>query len=431
MKFDRSRFPKDFLFGAATAAYQIEGHAAGGAGESIWDDFAKRGGTRNGDDGAIACDHYHRYEEDLDLLTEGGFDAYRFSFSWSRLYPDGRSLNETGWDFYDRLIDAILSRNLKPYATGYHWDLPQALGKAGGWDNQDTAKRFAELMSLIAKRYGDRLESLATINEPWCVSWLSHFIGEHAPGIQDLGIATRTMHNILLAHGLGMEAVRAECNTPAGIVLNFTPGVLNSDKPEDQEALAVHEAISNEWFVSGIMKGVYPDAALNVMEPLLPDNWQKDMACISAPIDFMGINFYTSVQVKEGNGEFPNVDVVSRGLPTTDMGWEIEPDALSRTLEFVASYTGDIPLYITENGMASATGVDDQDRIEYFESHTSEVAKQAETLPVKGYFVWSLLDNFEWAFGYDKRFGIVHVDYETQVRTPKNSFRWWQEGLKL
>jgi beta-glucosidase len=429
MLLKRTAFPDDFIFGAATAAYQIEGHQHGGAGESIWDHFAKASGTYQRQDGAIACDHYHRYAEDLDLMANAGFDAYRFSFSWARLLPDGKTINSEGIDFYDQLIDAMLERKLRPFGTAYHWDMPQALGELGGWANQDVVRRFGDFVGLLADRYGDRLESLATINEPWCVSWLSHFIGEHAPGNKDLAIASKTMHNVMLGHGLGMEAARSVSKVPLGIVLNFTPGIAASDSEEDHQALARHEAITNEWFLHALTRGEYPAVALETLEPHMPDNWTDDMDIISQPIDFVGINYYTSVQVKAESGDYPNVGVVSRGLPTTDMGWEIEPDALGRVIEFVAKETGELPLYITENGMAASSGIDDAHRIEYFKSHTDVVAKQAKNFPVKGYFAWSLLDNYEWAFGYAKRFGIIHVDYDTMERTPKQSYQWWKAGL--
>jgi len=429
MQLNRKSFPDNFIFGAATAAYQIEGHLHGGAGESIWDHFAKASGTYQKQNGALACDHYHRYAEDLDLMVNAGFDAYRFSFSWARLLPDGKTLNSDGIEFYDKLIDAMLERKLRPFGTAYHWDMPQALGALGGWANQDVVRRFGDFVGLIAGRYGDRLESLATINEPWCVSWLSHFIGEHAPGIKDLSIASKTMHNVLLGHGLGMQAARSMSNVPLGIVLNFTPGIAASDSEEDHQALARHEAITNEWFLHALARGEYPAVALETLEPHMPENWANDMDLISQPIDFMGINYYTSMVVKSEPGDYPNVGVVSRDLPTTDMGWEIEPDALGRVIVTVANETGDLPLYVTENGMAAASGIDDADRIDYFKSHTDVVAQKAKALPVKGYFAWSLLDNFEWAFGYEKRFGVIHVDYETMERTPKQSYHWWKAGL--
>lgn len=429
MQLKRTDFPENFVFGAATAAYQIEGHSHGGAGESIWDHFAKSSGTYQQQDGALACDHYHRYAEDLDLMANAGFDAYRFSFSWARVLPDGKTINTAGMDFYDRLIDAMLERDLRPFGTAYHWDMPQALGEMGGWANQDVVKRFADFTGLLADQYGDRLESLATINEPWCVSWLSHYIGEHAPGKKDLAIASKTMHNVMLGHGLAMQAARSVSKVPLGIVLNFTPATAASDSRENLQAVARHEAITNEWFLQAVTRGEYPAVALETLGPHLPDKWADDMDIISQPIDFLGINYYSSVKLEARPGDYPNVRVVSRGLPTTDMEWEIDPDALGHVIEYVAEHTGELPLYISENGMAAASGIDDADRIEYFQSHTRVVAQMAGKLPVKGYFAWSLLDNYEWAFGYSKRFGIVHVDYDTMKRTPKQSYQWWKAGL--
>ena len=425
----RNKFSQDFIFGTATAAYQIEGHQFGGAGESIWDHFAKNGGTHKGHDGAVACDHYHRFEEDLDLLKAAGFDAYRYSFSWSRLFPDGKTINQSGVDFYDRLLDAIAERGLKSFATAYHWDLPQALGEKGGWTQRETAERFGEYVSLLTRKFSDRFDTLSTINEPWCVAWLSHFIGEHAPGLQSLEAAAKANHNIMLAHGIGIAAARMETAKPLGIVINFTPGYADSESDQDQAALARHEALTNEWYISAAMNGSYPKAALDALEAHMPANWQDDMALISKPIDFMGINFYSSVRVRAKEGSFPNIEVVDRGLPKTDMGWEIHPEALGDTIKMVAGYTGDLPIYITENGMASANEINDPDRIDYLDAHLDVVAKAAMRYPVKGYFNWSLLDNFEWAKGYDNRFGIIHVDYETQKRTPKDSYYWWKTGL--
>ncbi|MFT7213397.1 MAG: beta-glucosidase, partial [Granulosicoccus sp.] len=356
MQLKRTAFPDNFVFGAATAAYQIEGHLHGGAGESIWDHFAKASGTFEKQDGALACDHYHHYPEDLDLMANAGFDAYRFSFSWARLLPDGKTINTDGIDFYDQLLDSMLERKLRPFGTAYHWDMPQALGELGGWASQDVVRRFGDFAGLIADRYGDRLESLATINEPWCVSWLSYFIGEHAPGKKDLAMASKTMHNVMLGHGLAMQAARSVSKVPLGIVLNFTPGIAASDSEEDHQALARHESTTNEWFLQALTRGEYPPVALETLEPHMPDNWADDMDIISQPIDFMGINYYTSVKVKAQSGDYPNLEVVSRGLPTTDMGWEIEPGALGRVIEFVANETGELPLYITENGMATASG---------------------------------------------------------------------------
>ena len=425
----RSKFCDEFVFGVATSSYQIEGSKFGGCGESIWDHFAKNGGTVNGDNGSLACDHFHRFEEDLDLLVDAGFDAYRFSFSWSRLFPDGKNLNTKGLDFYKQLLDAINSRGLRPYGTAYHWDMPQALGALGGWTIRDNAERFGEYMGFIARNFGDDLENLVSINEPWCVAWLSHYLGEHAPGLRDLSSAVKASHYVCLGHGLGVQAARAETEKPIGVVLNFTPGRLETKTKINTEALERYEAVTNTWYLSAIIKGNYPDVALQELEGYLPNSWKSDLQNIKEPIDFIGINYYTTVLLKSGGDKFPFVEIIERDLPKTDMGWDVEPAGLSEAINLVSDYAPNLPLYITENGMASKNAIADIDRIEYYKQHLNEVAKAAETLPVNGYFAWSLLDNFEWALGYDKRFGLVHVDYETQKRTMKDSFKWWQREL--
>ena len=425
----RSKFRDEFVFGVATSAYQIEGSKFGGCGESIWDHFAKNGGTVNGDNGSLACDHFHRFEEDLDLLVDAGFDAYRFSFSWSRLFPDGKNLNIKGLDFYKQLLDAINSRGLRPYGTAYHWDMPQALGALGGWTIRDNAERFGQFMGFIARNFGDDLENLVSINEPWCVAWLSHYLGEHAPGLQDLSSAVKASHYVCLGHGLGVQAAREETEKPIGVVLNFTPGRLETKTKINTEALERYEAVTNTWYLSAIMKGNYPDVALQDLEVYLPNGWKQDLLTIKEPIDFIGINYYTTVLLKSGGDKFPFVEFIERNLPKTDMGWDVEPVGLREALNLVSDYAPNLPLYITENGMASKNAIADIDRIEYYKQHLNEVEKASKTLPIKGYFAWSLLDNFEWALGYDKRFGLVHVDYETQKRTMKDSFKWWQREL--
>jgi beta-glucosidase len=425
----RSKFRDEFVFGVATSAYQIEGSKFGGCGESIWDHFAKNGGTVNGDNGSLACDHFHRFEEDLDLLVDAGFDAYRFSFSWSRLFPDGKNLNIKGLDFYKQLLDAINSRGLRPYGTAYHWDMPQALGALGGWTIRDNAERFGQFMGFIARNFGDDLENLVSINEPWCVAWLSYYLGEHAPGLQDLSSAVKASHYVCLGHGLGVQAARKETKKPIGVVLNFTPGRLETKTKINTEALERYEAVTNTWYLSAIMKGNYPDVALQDLEVYLPNGWKQDLLTIKEPIDFIGINYYTTVLLKSGGDKFPFVEFIERNLPKTDMGWDVEPVGLREALNLVSDYAPNLPLYITENGMASKNAIADIDRIEYYKQHLNEVEKASKTLPIKGYFAWSLLDNFEWALGYDKRFGLVQVDYETQKRTMKDSFKWWQREL--
>ena len=423
----RSDFPEGFLFAAATSAYQIEGHAHGGAGRTHWDAFAEiPGKVVNRENGQIACDHYHRWEEDLDLMREAGFDAYRFSTSWARVMPDGVKVNREGIDFYDRLVDGMLERGLKPMATLYHWELPERLGRRGGWTVRETPERFAEFAHLMGRRLGDRLWSTAPVNEPWCVAWLSHYIGHHAPGLTDLGAAAKAMHHVARAHGLALEALR---DTPArnlGAVCNLEYAIPASDRSEDEEAAARYDGIYNRWFPGAFTKGVYPDDVLEGLAPHMPEGWQDDMAVISRPIDWFGINYYTCQRLRAIDGGWPAVGTVDGPPPKTAMGWEICPEGFDVLLRrTVADYTGDTPLYVTENGMAhrEVPGEDDVARIEYLDAHLA-VARAAveDGIPLRGYTVWSLLDNYEWALGYGKRFGLVHVDFETQVRTPKASY---------
>jgi beta-glucosidase len=435
----RSDFPNGFVFGASTAAYQIEGMAAGGAGPSHWDSYAATpGNVPRGEDGAVACDHYHRYEDDLDLVRDGGFDAYRFSASWARVMPDGRRPNPDGLDYYDRLADALLARGLAPWLTLYHWDLPSALSDLGGWANRDVAARFAEYSDALLGRIGDRMSTVATINEPWCVSWLSHFMGLQAPGLRDIRATARAMHHVLLAHARGLEAIRARApHARAGIVVNLAYPQAAEPGEGHEGAARIYDGIQNRWFVEGVTRGCYPADILDALQPHMPENWEADMEEISAPIDWLGINYYTRTLVRDvPDGLWPGYEDVPGPLPKTAMEWEIYPDGLRAMLVRIADeYTGALPLYVTENGMAgddamAAGQVEDPVRIRYLADHLAAVRSAiAEGAPVGGYFAWSLLDNYEWSFGYDKRFGIVHVDYETQARTPKASWHALRQAL--
>ena len=436
--FRRSDFPDDFTFGAATAAYQIEGASFGGAGPSHWDTFAATpGNVANAETGAIACDHYHRYEEDLDLLRSGGFDAYRFSTSWARVMPDGKTVNPEGLDFYDRLVDATLERGLKPFLTLYHWDLPAALSDLGGWRNRDVASWFADYSTIVMDRIGDRMAAVATINEPWCVTWLSHFWGIHAPGLRDIRAAARSMHHVLLAHARAIEAMRAAGHGNLGIVLNFEHANPASDAAEDVAAAARYDGFYNRWFIEAITKKAYPEIILEGFAGHMPDGYEKDMEAIGAPLDWLGVNYYTRSNVAaDPETAWPALKTVPGPLPKTDMGWEIYPDGLHGFLTRLhRDYTGDTPIIVTENGMAwddhLVDGlVDDRERIAYFDTHLAAVRRAiADGAPVKGYFGWSLLDNYEWALGYGKRFGMVHVDYDTQKRTPKASFEAFRHAI--
>lgn len=422
----RNAFPPEFIFGAATSAYQIEGHGAGGAGPSIWDRFAASPGkVANGETGAKACDHYHRFESDLDLMK--GLDAYRFSTSWARVMPDGKTVNQTGLDFYDRLVDSVLARGLLPFLTLYHWDMPAALGEQGGWENRDVAQWFGDFSEQVLARIGDRVASIATINEPWCVSWLSYFLGHHAPGKQDITAAARAVHHVLLAHGEAMARLRARGQKSVGIVLNFE--AFRPATTRDCEAANRFDAVMNRMFIEPLVKGRYPENLLAGIEPFLPPNWQDDMQGISAPLDWLGVNYYTRQTIADSQAEWPGYRSVATDAPKTQMGWDIYPQGLGEVLSRLQQeYIGDLPIYITENGMAWDDKVQngmvaDPLRQKYIFDHLGQVKQALDNgANIKGYFYWSLLDNYEWAFGYEKRFGLVHVDFDTQKRTPKNSF---------
>ncbi|MEL6596489.1 MAG: GH1 family beta-glucosidase [Pseudomonadota bacterium] len=431
MDFKRSDFPEGFLWGAATSSYQIEGHGFGNAGPTHWDSFAATpGNVVRFEDGARACDHYHRFEDDLDLMQAAGFDAYRFSTSWARVLPEGRGTpNPEGLDFYDRLTDAMLARGLKPCATLYHWELPQALADLGGWRNRDIAGWFGDFTEVIMRRIGDRMHSVAPINEPWCVAWLSHFYGHHAPGMRDIRAAARTMHHVLLAHGTAIQRMRGLGMGNLGAVCNFEWADPVNSTDAAREAALDYDAIYNRFFLGGMFHKAYPDRVLAGLEPHLPNGWQDDFNTIATPVDWVGLNYYTRKLIGPTDGPWPAHEEVDGPLPKTQMGWEIYPDGIHHFLtRTAADYTGDLPLYVTENGMASAVPLDDQDRIAYLDAHIAQARRAlAEGVPLKGYFIWSLLDNYEWALGYEKRFGLVHVDFDSLQRTPKASY----EALKL
>lgn len=426
MKNKRSDFAKDFLFGVATSAYQIEGHGFGGAGETHWDSFARTpGNVVRSEHGDLACDHYHRFAEDFDLVRDGGFDCYRFSTSWARVLPEGKgTVNNDGLDYYDRLTDALLERGIKPCATLYHWELPSALSDLGGWRNRDIANWFADFTEIIMGRIGDRMYSVAPINEPWCVSWLSHFEGHHAPGMRDIRAAARSMHHVLLAHGRAIETMRGLGIENLGAVFNLEWAEPADARPESRKAADLYDGIYNRFFLGGVFKKAYPENVLEGLEPFLPEGWQDDFDLIGQPVDWCGLNYYTRKLLTSSDGPWPHLTDVPGPLPKTQMGWEIDPSALTRFLVRAATeYTGDLPLFITENGMASPVRDNDADRIAYIDAHLDAVrAAQDQGAPVKGYFLWSLLDNYEWALGYEKRFGLIDVDFETLKRTPKASF---------
>lgn len=435
----RAAFPDGFIFGAATAAYQIEGSGFGGAGPSHWDTFAATpGNVVRAEGGARACDHYHRWPEDLDLARAAHFDAWRFSVNWSRLCPDGLIPNSEGFDFYDRLVDGMAERGLAPYLTLYHWDLPAALADLGGWRNRDTCHRFADMTEAVIARLGDRLASVATINEPWCAAWLSHFLGAHAPGLRDIRAAARAMHHILLAHGLGMERMRAMGQRNLGIVLNFDHCTPASDTPADLAASARQDAIFNRWFIEAITRQSYPAEALEGLAPYMPAGWEQDMPLIGQRLDWLGVNYYTRhIQQAVPDAPWPALREIDGPLPKTQMGWEIYPEGLeSFLIRLSRDYIGDLPVFITENGMASADAPDaggqiaDEGRIAFLTRHIEAAQRaMAAGCNLKGYFCWSMLDNYEWAEGYEKRFGLVHVDYDSLTRTPKASYHALRQAL--
>ena len=434
----RNEFPPRFLWGAATAAYQVEGAAhEDGRTPSIWDTFSHTPGrVLHGDTGDVASDQYHRLDEDLDLLVELGFSAYRFSISWPRLVPGGRGrINPKGAAYYERLVDGLLARGLQPWATLYHWDLPQELQDAGGWPRRETALAFADYAQAAGELLGDRVGHWITHNEPWCASMLGYLTGEHAPGLRDLRQAFQASHELLVSHGLAVQALRSTApGAQLGITLNLTPATPASDSPEDRGAADLADQAANRWFLDPLYGHGYPAellAALGEAAPIVRDG---DMALITQPTDFLGVNFYTrSITAAGGPPEMLGI----RQLPppkdaeVTAMGWEVIPSALHELLLRVTREYSPPSLYITENGSAyddelTPDGcVHDPRRLAYLQSHLAACREAIrDGAPLHGYFVWSLLDNFEWAFGFERRFGITRVDFETQRRTVKDSGRW-------
>jgi len=435
------RFPKDFLFGVATAAYQIEGAAQeDGRKPSIWDAFSKMPGrVYRGHSGDVACDHYHLWENDLDMIKALGVDAYRFSIAWPRILPDGRGkVNEKGLDFYDRLIDGMVARGLKVYPTLYHWDLPLTLAGFGGWTDRGTAEAFAEYTEIVVRRFGDRMDALATINEPWCVCHLSHLYGIHAPGEKNADAFAATVHTLNLAHGKSVEAARAvRPDLPMGIVINAHSVYPDSDSAADGEAAERAFQFNNGIFMQPIFQGGYPQGVLDAFGDAMKIR-EGDLEIINQKLDWWGLNYYTPLRVKAATAResgYPQADTVPPvpGPELTDIGWEVYEKGLSDLLQNLHARYPLPGCYITENGACyndePVDGViDDQRRITYLQKHFGAVADAMEAgVPVKGYFLWSLMDNFEWAEGYRMRFGIVHVDYDTQVRTLKNSAHWYRE----
>ncbi|MCU6480689.1 GH1 family beta-glucosidase [Arthrobacter sp. A2-55] len=441
------RFPPGFVWGVSTAAYQVEGAVGeGGRGQSSWDAFAAEPGRiRGGDTAEVACDHYHRYPEDIALMADLGVDAYRFSFSWPRVQPGGSGpVNAEGLAFYDRLVDGLLAAGIAPTPTLFHWDTPLELERAGGWLNRDTAERFAEYAGLLGSHFSDRIPRWMTLNEPVSLTMLGYGAGIHAPGLE-LGFdALPAAHHLLLAHGLGVQSLRAAGAGSIGIANNHGATWPASQAVEDLEAAALYDNLANWIFADPILTGAYPD----VLAPYLPGVADADLATIATPIDWYGINSYNPTVVgapAAGTGGLIDGHAVdaslpfslrdSEGYPRTDFGWPIVPEAFTEMLlGFKARYGSKLPpIYITENGAAFNDGpgadgrVHDQRRIDYTAAHLRALrAAMDGGVDIRGYFHWSLLDNFEWAAGYSQRFGLVHVDYGTQRRTPKDSFHWYR-----
>ncbi|MGH2380415.1 MAG: GH1 family beta-glucosidase [Candidatus Limnocylindria bacterium] len=443
-------FPRDFVWGSATSSYQIEGAVdEDGRGPSIWDTFAHTPGkVANGDTGDVACDHYHRWADDVDLIASYGLKAYRFSVAWPRIQPTGRGrANQQGLDFYRRLCDRLLERGVRPAATLYHWDLPQALQDDGlGWQNRDIVERFAEYAALVYEALGDRVAWWITHNEPWVVAAIGHRIGRHAPGLQDATAELRAAHHLLLSHGAAVEAYRASgLAAPIGITLNLSPTYPQDETDADRRAAALSDGYTNRWYLDPVFRGSYPADLLALFAKRYSLDWMHDgdLARVQQPIDFLGVNYYARRVVRAPIGDEPAefAWVVSTermpGVPRSDLGWEMTPHAFVDLLERLRNDYGSPPILITENGCAiddrvgSDGEVRDPRRVEFLRTHLGAVAEAiARDVDVRGYFAWSLMDNFEWGEGYGPRFGITYVDYETQRRIPKDSARWYAEVVR-
>jgi beta-glucosidase len=450
----QARFPDTFQWGVATAAYQIEGAAgADGRGPSIWDVFSRTpGAVVGGDTGDVACDHYHRWPEDIALMAELGVEAYRFSIAWPRIQPEGRGApNTPGLDFYSRLVDGLLAAGITPVATLYHWDLPQALQDRGGWVERDTAGRFTDYAEIVHAALGDRVQRWTTLNEPWCSAFLGYGNGVHAPGITDHRQALQAAHHLLLAHGQAAAALRAGeragWGTECSITLNLYAIDAASDEEADQDAARRADGLQNRLWLDAVLLGTYPDDVQTIMEDegATEAIREGDLETIAQPLDNLGVNYYSRHTIRSGPPadtptEWPGADdieVVAPPAPRTAMGWGIHPEGLTEVLVRLQREYPPIPLYVTENGAAfddevSPDGaVHDPDRVRFLADHIEACADAvAAGVPLRGHFAWSLLDNFEWAEGYAKRFGLVHVDYETQQRRVKDSGRWYADFLR-
>ena len=435
------RFPDGFLWGAATSSYQIEGAVAeDGRSESVWDRFCRiPGRVMNGDTGDVACDHYHRWREDIRIMKDMGLTAYRFSVAWPRVVPEGRgSVNQAGLDFYDRLVDGLLEAGIEPFVTLYHWDHPQCIEDAGGWRVRDTAYAFAHYASAVESRLGDRVTHWMTLNEPWVMAHLGHRTGQHAPGLVNSGTELDVIHHQLLGHGLASQALRSGRGDPEiGVALNLEPRVARSDHPLDLDAAALEEGLMNRWFLDPLLGRGYPADLLGLTGWKASVVADGDLGIIAQPLDAVGLNYYRTEVVG-----YPGLRDCDRPPPlrnppaaATEMGWPVTPAGLATMLRMLEGY-GVGAIYITENGAAypdtvrDGERIQDEDRRSYLERHLVEAARTIDDgVPLKGYFAWTLLDNFEWSLGYSRRFGLVHVDHVTQRRTPKASAYWYRDVI--
>jgi len=438
-------FPDRFLWGSATSASQIEGaRFEDRRGESIWDRFASvPGAIADGSNADVACDHYHLWRDDIAMMSSLGLDAYRFSIAWPRILPDGTGqVNAAGLDFYDGLVDSLLEAGVQPFPTLYHWDLPQALQDRGGWGERSIVDAFAAYVDPVVRRLGDRVSNWVTHNEPWCIAVLGHEEGRQAPGHRDPAEALRVAHHVLLSHGRATEVIRNLApDAEVGIVQNHCPAYPATDSPDDRDAARWFDGFFNRWFLDPIYRGEYPADAIadrvargHLPGADLPFVHDGDLETIAAPIDFLGVNYYSRVVMRRNDEGRPEAVTMAPDDELTDMGWELYPSGLYDTLMQLRRDYRPPKIYITENGaaytdpVAADGGIHDARRISYLRSHLLEAWRAiADGAPLAGYFLWSLLDNWEWAHGYEKRFGIVAVDLDTRRRTLKDSARWYRD----
>lgn len=437
------RFPEGFIWGSATSAYQIEGAwNEDGKGLSIWDVFShKPGKTRNGETGDVAADHYHRWREDVDLMSELGLQLYRFSMSWTRILPNGTGqINQAGLDFYDRLVDRLLEKGIEPCPTFFHYDLPVALHDKGGWPARETAKAFGDYAEIVAKRLGDRVNYWITHNEPWVTAVLGYMTGEHAPGHRNLFATLKAIHNLLLSHGYAVEALRGNISRPAqiGIALNLSPCYPASNSQKDREAAHRFDGQINRMLLDPLLKGHYPPDMYDLLKWFFPKIQPGDMERIATPVDFIGINYYTRLVARHAwyVPVWNALPIQPKGNEYSEM-WEIYPPGIYDIIRKVWDNYHPKTIILSENGVPfpdhlTAEGrVHDTKRIKYYKQHLRQVHRAiSEGIPITGYYAWSFLDNFEWNHGYDKRFGLVHVDYKTLKRTVKDSGRWYSQVIQ-